>query len=79
MPRLKAHVIALPKRQAVPAFDAVYCRRDIGGDASQPNAVQGLIMQFGCPIVLGSCDEGVGLSTATIAVHIPIPCTAGVQ
>jgi hypothetical protein len=25
MPRLKAHVIAMPERQAVPAFDVVYC------------------------------------------------------
>jgi hypothetical protein len=56
-----------------------YRLEDIRGDASQPNAVQDLIMQCGCPIVLGSCDEGVGLSMATIAVHIPVPCTAGVQ
>ena len=48
-------------------------------DASQPNVVQDLIMPLGCPTALGSYDEGVGLAMAIRAVHIPTPCTAGVQ
>lgn len=41
-------------------YDGVYCLGDIGGYASQPNEVQALIMQMGCPTISGNYDENVG-------------------
>ena len=58
----------LPAMEAVAAhirsgaYDAVYCLGDLGGYASQPNEVQDLIMELGCPAILGNYDEGVGFN-----------------
>jgi putative phosphoesterase len=56
----------LPALQAVrdpiaaSPFDGVYCLGDLGGYAAQPNEVQDLVRDMGCPVVLGNYDEGVG-------------------
>ena len=43
-------------------YDGVYCLGDLGGYASQPNEVQAVIEEMGCPTVLGNYDEGVGFN-----------------
>lgn len=50
-------------------FDAAYCLGDIGGYASQPNEVQELIMQMGCPTIMGNYDEGVGFNKVDCGCH----------
>jgi putative phosphoesterase len=65
----------LPAMAAVKAsiesgdFDAVYCLGDLGGYASQPDEVQDLITQMGCPTVLGNYDEGVGFERESCGCH----------
>lgn len=44
------------------SYDAVYCLGDLGGYAIQPNEVQDLIREMGCPTILGNYDEGVGFN-----------------
>ena len=50
-------------------YDAVYCLGDLGGYASQPNEVQGLIVTMGCPTLLGNYDEGVGFNLDDCGCH----------
>jgi putative phosphoesterase len=54
-------------------YDAVYCLGDIGGYASQPNEVQDLVMQMGCPTVMGNYDEGVGFGKDDCGCHYVKP------
>lgn len=61
------------KHIAQAGYDAVYCLGDIGGYASQPNEVQELIMQMGCPVVLGNYDEGVGFNKDDCGCHYVKP------
>ena len=49
--------------------DAVYCLGDLGGYAAQPNEVQALILEMGCPTILGNYDEGVGFNLADCGCH----------
>jgi len=57
----------------VGAFDAVYCLGDLGGYAAQPNEVQDLIAEMGCPTVLGNYDEGVGFNRESCGCHYVKP------
>jgi len=50
-------------------YDGVYCLGDLGGYASQPNEVQGIIRQMQCPVVMGNYDEGVGFSKDDCGCH----------
>jgi putative phosphoesterase len=50
-------------------FDQIYCLGDIGGYASQPNEVQDVIMDMGCPTILGNYDEGVGFNRGSCGCH----------
>lgn len=54
-------------------YDAVYCLGDLGGYASQPNEVQSLVMDMGCPTVLGNYDEGVGFELEDCGCHYTKP------
>ncbi len=54
-------------------FDGVYCLGDIGGYASQPNEVQSLIMEMGCPTIMGNYDEGVGFNKEDCGCHYVKP------
>lgn len=55
------------------SFDGVYCLGDIGGYASQPNEVQDLIIEMGCPTVMGNYDEGVGFNREDCGCHYVKP------
>src|SRR5437763_16914503 len=50
-------------------YDAVYCLGDIGGYASQPNEVQALVMEMGCPTISGNYDENVGNNGPDCGCH----------
>ncbi len=69
----------LPAMEAVAAhiksaaYDAVYCLGDVGGYASQPNETQALIMEMGCPTILGNYDEGVGFNKEDCGCHYVKP------
>jgi putative phosphoesterase len=54
-------------------FDAVFCLGDLGGYASQPNEVQQVIMEMGCPTILGNYDEGVGFYRDDCGCHYVKP------
>src|SRR5438045_2683980 len=54
-------------------YDAVYCLADLGGYASQPNEVQQVIMDMGCPTVMGNYDEGVGFNRDDCGCHYVKP------
>ena len=55
------------------AFDGIYCLGDIGGYAAEPNETQALVMQMGCPTVLGNYDEGVGFNRGDCGCHYVKP------
>ncbi len=55
------------------SFDGVFCLGDLGGYASEPNEVQALIMEMGCPTVLGNYDEGVGFELDSCGCHYVKP------
>jgi putative phosphoesterase len=54
-------------------YDGIYCLGDLGGYAAEPNEVQRLVMEMGCPTVLGNYDEGVGFSLADCGCHYVKP------
>lgn len=51
------------------AYDGVYCLGDIGGYAAEPNEVQSVVMEMGCPTLLGNYDEGVGFNLGDCGCH----------
>lgn len=58
---------------ATGGYDQVYCLGDLGGYASQPNEVQEVIMEMGCPTILGNYDEGVGFNGDDCGCHYRKP------
>ncbi len=58
---------------ATGGYDQVYCLGDLGGYASQPNEVQEVIMEMGCPTILGNYDEGVGFNGDDCGCHYTKP------
>jgi putative phosphoesterase len=54
-------------------FDSIYCLGDLGGYASQPNDVQEVIMEMGCPTIMGNYDEGVGFNRDNCGCHYEKP------
>ncbi len=54
-------------------FGGVYCLGDLGGYASQPNEVQELVQNLGCPTVMGNYDEGVGFDKDDCGCHYVKP------
>lgn len=54
-------------------LDAVYCLGDLGGYAAEPNEVQQVIMEMGCPSVMGNYDEGVGFNHDDCGCHYVKP------
>lgn len=58
---------------ATGGYDQVYCLGDLGGYASQPNEVQEVIMEMGCPTILGNYDEGVGFAKDDCGCHYTKP------
>lgn len=54
-------------------YDGVYCLGDIGGYASEPNEVQQVVMEMGCPTILGNYDEGVGFNLDDCGCHYVKP------
>ena len=54
-------------------YDGIYCLGDLGGYASEPNEVQALVMEMGCPTVLGNYDEGVGFERNDCGCHYVKP------
>jgi putative phosphoesterase len=58
---------------ALSGYDAVYCLGDLGGYASQPDEVQEVVMEMGCPTVLGNYDEGVGFNRDDCGCHYVKP------
>lgn len=55
------------------AYDGVYCLGDIGGYAAEPNETQALIMDLGCPTLMGNYDEGVGFDKDDCGCHYVKP------
>lgn len=51
---------AVGEHLAQGGYDAVYRLGDLGGYASEPDAVQEYIEAMGCPVVMGNYDEGAG-------------------
>lgn len=58
---------------ATGGYDQVYCLGDLGGYASQPNEVQEVIMEMGCPTILGNYDGGVGFNGDDCGCHYTKP------
>ena len=54
-------------------YDAVYCLGDLGGYAAHPNEVQHIVMEMGCPTILGNYDEGVGFELDNCGCHYVKP------
>ncbi len=73
LPALEAVVASIRAREAERPFDGGYCLGDLGGYAAEPNEVQQLIMDWGCPVVLGNYDEGVGFDREDCGCHYTKP------
>ncbi len=54
-------------------YEAVYCLGDLGGYAAHPNEVQRMVMEMGCPTILGNYDEGVGFELDNCGCHYVKP------
>lgn len=54
-------------------YDAVYCLGDLGGYAAHPNEVQQIVIEMGCPTILGNYDEGVGFELDNCGCHYVKP------
>jgi len=55
------------------SYNGLYCLGDIGGYASEPNEVQEMVMQMGCPTISGNYDENVGMDGPDCGCHYVKP------